>query len=79
MGEQARQTRILSLYKQLMVAHEGQLGSGGPGKDPPGFWEGALQNKELATAHAKFVSDIEVSNSGWISIFINSRGLPLSM
>lgn len=60
MGEDSRKNRVLSLNAQLAEAHGGQLGAGGPARDPPGFWEGALQNEELATAHSKFKTDIEV-------------------
>lgn len=50
----------MQLHSQLREAHGANLGSGGPSKDPVGFWEGALRNKELAAAHDKYMSDIEV-------------------
>lgn len=70
MTDEGRQTRILQLNSKLVDAHGQQLGSGGPTKDPPGFWEGALQNKELSDAHDKFMSDIEVLHSTVDSIRI---------
>lgn len=56
-----RQTRVIDLDKRVKEAFGKGDGKGKKGPtDPDGFLEGALLNRDVAAAHDKYMSDVEV-------------------
>lgn len=65
-----RQARVIELDRKVKEAVAKAAKAKGPPKDPEGFLEGALLNKDVAAAHDKFMADIEVRPGGEVGLAV---------
>ena len=60
--DQRRQARVIDLDRKVRESFSNSKDpSKGPPQGPEGFLEGALMNQDVAAAHEKFMSDVQVS------------------
>lgn len=74
-----RQAQLVALNNRVEQAYGGKVdGRNAPHKDPGGFLEGALLNKDLTAAHDKFMADVEVRALEKANVRYCLRAVPIA-